>query len=67
MIKYVYGLEKEDPLFVSKRGKRITSRQVENVIKQLRQDSEIDVAMTPHTLDIGNCRCKLELTLILSY
>ena len=53
MIKYVYGLEKEDHLFVSKRGKRITSRQVENVIKQLRQDSEIDVAMTPHTLDIA--------------
>jgi len=53
MIKYVYGLEKEDSLFVSKRGKRITSRQVENVIKQLRQDSEIDVAMTPHTLDIA--------------
>jgi len=53
VIKYVYGLEKEDPLFVSKRGKRITSRQVENVIKQLRQDSEIDVAMTPHALDIA--------------
>lgn len=45
-----YRREKESPLFVSKRRKRITSRQVENIIKQLREDSEIDVDMTPHTL-----------------
>ena len=45
-----YPLKEKDPLFVSKRGKRITSRQVENIIKQLREDSEIDVDMTPHTL-----------------
>ncbi len=45
-----YRREKENPLFVSKRRRRITSRQVENIIKQLREDSEIDVDMTPHTL-----------------
>lgn len=45
-----YGRGESDPLFVSKRGRRITSRQVENIIKQLREDSEIDVEMTPHTL-----------------
>lgn len=44
------GRGENDPLFVSKRGKRITPRQVENIIKQLREDSEIDVKMTPHTL-----------------
>ena len=45
-----YRREKENPLFVSKMERRITSRQVENIIKQLREDSEIDVDMTPHTL-----------------
>ena len=45
-----YGRGKNDPLFVSKRGKRITPRQVENIIKQLREDSDIEVEMTPHTL-----------------
>jgi len=45
-----YPQEKEDPLFVSSWGKRISSRQVENVIKQLKEDSEIDVDLTPHTL-----------------
>jgi len=45
-----YRREKENPLFVSKMKRRITSRQVENIIKQLREDSEIDVDMTPHTL-----------------
>ncbi|TET62226.1 hypothetical protein E3J48_04515 [Candidatus Aerophobetes bacterium] len=45
-----YPVEKDTPLFVSRRGKRITSRQVENIIKRLREDSEIDISMTPHTL-----------------
>lgn len=45
-----YGRGENDPLFVSKRGKRITPRQVENIIKQLREDSDIEVEMTPHTL-----------------
>lgn len=45
-----YGRDENDPLFVSKRGRRITPRQVENIIKQLREDSGIDVEMTPHTL-----------------
>lgn len=45
-----YKLEKDAPLFVSRRGKRITSRQVENIVKRLREDSEIDINMTPHTL-----------------
>jgi len=45
-----YSQEKGDPLFISRRRKRITSRQVENIIEQLRQDSDIDVDMTPHTL-----------------
>jgi integrase/recombinase XerD len=45
-----YPQEKDDPLFVSRRGKRITSRQVENIVEQLREDSDIDVDMTPHTL-----------------
>lgn len=45
-----YKVEKDTPLFVSRRGKRITSRQVENIIKRLREDSEIDINMTPHTL-----------------
>jgi len=45
-----YPLEKDNPLFVSRRGTRITSRQVENIIKRLREDSEIDISMTPHTL-----------------
>ena len=45
-----YSQEKEDPLFVSKRRRRISARQVENIIKQLKKDSEIDVDITPHTL-----------------
>lgn len=45
-----YPQEKEDPLFVSKQRKRLSSRQVENIIKQLKKDSDIDVDMTPHTL-----------------
>ncbi len=45
-----YGRGENDPLFVSRRGRRITPRQVENIIKQLREDSEIEVEMTPHTL-----------------
>ncbi len=45
-----YGVQKSDPLFVSKRGRRISSRQVENIIKRLREDSDIEVEMTPHTL-----------------
>lgn len=39
-----------DPLFVSKKRKRLSPRQVENIIEQLKKDSEIDVDMTPHTL-----------------
>lgn len=45
-----YSQGDNDPLFVSKQRKRISPRQVENVIKQLKKDSEIDVDMTPHTL-----------------
>lgn len=45
-----YPQEKESPLFVSKRRQRISSRQVENIIEQLKRDSNIDVDMTPHTL-----------------
>lgn len=45
-----YPLDKKAALFVSKKGGRITSRQVQNIIKQLREDSELDVEMTPHTL-----------------
>jgi len=45
-----YPRDQEDPLFVSKRRRRISSRQVENIIKQLKKDSEIDVDITPHTL-----------------
>ena len=45
-----YSQEQDDPLFVSKRRRRISSRQVENIIKQLKKDSEIDVDITPHTL-----------------
>lgn len=45
-----YSQEREDPLFISKKRRRIGSRQVENVIKQLKEDSEIDVDLTPHTL-----------------
>lgn len=45
-----YPQEQDDPLFVSKRRRRISSRQVENIIKQLKKDSEIDVDITPHTL-----------------
>jgi len=45
-----YSQGNSDPLFVSKQRKRISSRQVENIIKQLKRDSEIDVDMTPHTL-----------------
>ncbi|MBA7665937.1 Tyrosine recombinase XerC [subsurface metagenome] len=45
-----YPRDQDDPLFVSKRRRRISSRQVENIIKQLRKDSEIDVDITPHTL-----------------
>jgi len=45
-----YSQESNDPLFVSKQRKRISPRQVENIIKQLKQDSEIEVDMTPHTL-----------------
>jgi len=45
-----YPQENNDPLFVSKQRKRISTRQVENIIRQLKNDSEIDVDMTPHTL-----------------
>lgn len=45
-----YSQGNNDPLFVSKQRKRISPRQVENVIKQLKKDSEIEVDMTPHTL-----------------
>jgi len=45
-----YSQDSNDPLFVSKQRKRLSSRQVENVIKQLKKDSDIDVDMTPHTL-----------------
>ena len=45
-----YPRDQDDPLFVSKRRRRISSRQVENIIKQLKKDSEIDVDITPHTL-----------------
>jgi len=45
-----YSVGKDDPLFVSRTGNRITSRQVENIIKRLRENSEIEVDMTPHTL-----------------
>jgi len=45
-----YKLSENAPLFVSRRGTRISSRQVENIIKRLREDSEIDVSITPHTL-----------------
>lgn len=45
-----YLVKKDSPLFISRKGKRITSRQVENIIKRLREHSEIDVDMTPHTL-----------------
>jgi len=45
-----YSQGNNDPLFVSKQRKRISPRQVENIIKQLKQDSEIEVDMTPHTL-----------------
>lgn len=45
-----YSQYNDDPLFVSKKRKRLSSRQVENIIEQLRKDSEIDVDMTPHTL-----------------
>ena len=45
-----YSQGDNDPLFVSKQRKRLSPRQVENVIKQLKKDSEIDVDMTPHTL-----------------
>lgn len=45
-----YSQENNDPLFVSKQRKRLSSRQVENIIKQLKKDSDIDVDMTPHTL-----------------
>jgi site-specific recombinase XerD len=45
-----YPQKKEDSLFVSKRRKRISSRQVEHIIEQLKKDSDIDVDMTPHTL-----------------
>lgn len=45
-----YPRDQDDPLFVSKRRRRISSRQVENIIKHLRKDSEIDVDITPHTL-----------------
>ena len=45
-----YGRGENDPLFVSSGGKRITPRQVENIIKQLGEDSDVEVRMTPHTL-----------------
>lgn len=45
-----YSLSEDDPLFVSRRGTRITPRQVENIVKRLREDSKIEVDMTPHTL-----------------
>ena len=45
-----YPLSKNDPLFGSKKRKRLSPRQVERIIKQLRDDSDIDVAMTPHRL-----------------
>lgn len=45
-----YTVSENAPLFISRRGTRISSRQVENIIKRLREDSEIDITMTPHTL-----------------
>jgi len=45
-----YSQGSNDPLFISKQRKRISPRQIENIIKQLKKDSEIEVDMTPHTL-----------------
>lgn len=45
-----YPTGQKDPLFISKKKTRLTSRQVQNIIKDVREIAEIDVNITPHSL-----------------
>lgn len=45
-----YPQGENDPLFISKQSKRITPRQVQNIMRQLQEDSGVDIHLTPHVL-----------------